>query len=188
MDESPKQLIGETRVPVPASKGHPEKFDTEYKRNGVCEIFMFTAPLLGWRRAAVTKTRTMIDWARQIKTLVDEDFPDADKIILVMDNLNTHTIASLYEAFSPEEARRIKEKLEIHYTPKHGSWLNMAEIEFNVLNNHGFSNRVPTIEEARQQAEDWYMARNKTKRKIDWRFTTDDARIKLRHLYPHFDA
>jgi hypothetical protein len=188
MDESPKQLIEETRKPIEASEGHPERFDTEYKRNGVCEIFMFNAPLLGWRRASITERRTMTDWANQIKILVDKDFPAADKIILVMDNLNTHTISSLYEAFPPDEAQRIRDKLEIHYTPKHGSWLNMAEIELNVLNNHGLADRIPTIEEARQQATDWYKARNKIKREIDWRFTTDDARIKLRHLYPHIQA
>jgi transposase len=188
MDESPKQLIEETRIPIPASEKHNGRFDTEYKRNGVCEEFMFCAPLLGWRRASITETRTKKDWANQIKILVDEDFPDAEKIILVMDNLNTHTIASLYEAFTPKEARRIAEKLEIHYTPKHGSWLNMAEIEFNVLNNHGLANRIPTIEEVRQQTDAWCRLRNKECRKIDWQFTTDDARIKLRHLYPHFET
>jgi transposase len=188
MDESPKQLIMETRMPIAASEGHPERFDTEYKRNGVCEIFMFNAPLLGWRRASITERRTMIDWALQIKTLVDADFPNAEKIVLVMDNLNTHVLASLYEAFPPEEAQRIRDKLEIHYTPKHGSWLNMAEIELNVLNNHGLSDRIPTIEEARQQATDWYDERNRCKRKIDWQFTSEDARIKLHHLYPHYDT
>jgi transposase len=187
MDECPKQLIGETRVPLPVIPGMPERFDTEYVRKGTCELFMFTAPLLGWRRVTVTEQRTRLDWAVQIKKLTDEDFPDAPKIVLVMDNLNTHTIGSLYEAFEPEEARRIRDRLEIHLTPKHGSWLNMAEIELSVLNNHGLSARISTIEQMRREADAWNTIRNKTARTIDWRFTTADARIKLKRLYPHFN-
>jgi transposase len=188
MDECPKQLIGETRIPIPAEPGKTECFDTEYVRNGICEIFMFTAPLIGWRRAEITERRTRQDWANQIKKLVDEDFPNAEKIILVMDNLNTHNIASVYETFPPQEAKRIRDKLEIHYTPKHGSWLNMAEIELSVINNHGLSDRVPTIEQMKQEASAWNLIRNQKACKINWRFTTSDARIKLKRLYPQFDC
>jgi transposase len=187
MDECPRQLIGETRVSLPAEPGKPERYDTEYVRKGVAEQFVFIAPLKGWRRVAVEEHRTREDWAKQIKKLVDEDFPEAEIIVLVMDNLNTHAIASLYTAFSPEEALRIKNKLEIHYTPKHGSWLNMAEIEINVLNNHGLSKRIPALEQMREEAEAWATERNTTCRKINWRFTTADARIKLKRLYPKFE-
>jgi len=186
MDECPCQLIGEIRQPIPCGPGKPKCFDTEYIRNGTCEIFMFAAPLEEWRRAEVTEHRTRIDWAEQIKKLVDKDFPDAEKIVLVMDNLDTHTIGSLYKAFPPEEAKRIKDKLEIHYTPKHGSWLNMAEIEINVLVNHGLSPRVPTMEQMKKEVTAWNKVRNQEGKKINWRFTTDDARIKLKHLYPLF--
>ena len=184
MDECSKQLIGETRTPIPAQPGEPERFDTEYVRNGTCNVFMFSAPLAGWRRVEVTERRTQIDWAHQIKQLVDEDFPEADKIVLVMDNLNTHRPASLYEAFEPTEAKRIWDRLEIHHTPKHGSWLNMAEIELSVLNNHGLSDRVPNIKSMRQETSAWSRRRNKENGTIDWRFTTKDARIKLKRLYP----
>jgi transposase len=186
-DEFPRQLIGEVRTPIPAEPGKPARFDTEYRRNGICEVFMFAAPLEGWRRAEVTEQRTKTDWAHQIKKLVDVDFPDAKKIVLVHDNLNTHTIGSLYKAFPPEEARRLRDKLEIHYTPKHGSWLNMAEIEINVLVNHGLSKRVSSIQQMRKEVVAWNKARNKTASKINWRFTTEDARIKLNQLYPLFE-
>jgi transposase len=185
-DEVPKQLIGETRVPIPGTKGKNARYDTEYKRNGTCVVFMFTAPLKGWRRAEVTERRTKIDFAHQIKKLVTVDFPDAQKIVLVMDNLNTHTIGSLYKAFSPEEARMLRDKLEIHYTPKHGSWLNMAEIEINVLVNHGLSKRVPTMQQMKKEVAAWNKTRNKTANKISWRFSTDNARVKLKRLYPQF--
>jgi transposase len=188
MDECPKQLIGETRMPIPAKPGETSRFDTEYVRNGVCEIFMFTAPLLGWRKAEITERRTRKDWAEQIKKLVDEDFPEAEKIILVMDNLNTHNAASRYETFEPQEANRIRNRLEIHYTPKHGSWLNMAEIELSVINNHGLSERIPTIEQMRQETKAWNTLRNQKASIIDWRFKTADARIKLKRLYPHFSC
>jgi transposase len=148
---------------------------------------MFVAPLEGWRRADITEQRTRKDWAKQIQRLVDDDFPQAEKIILVMDNLNTHSIASLYETYPAEEARRLRDKLEIHYTPKHGSWLNMAEIELNVINNHGLSKRIPSIEQMRKEAAAWNRRRNKEARKINWRFTTADARIKLKRLYPQFE-
>jgi transposase len=147
---------------------------------------MFVAPLEGWRRVEITEQRTRKDWAGQVKRLVDEDFPLAEKIILVMDNLNTHNVASLYETFPAEEAKRLRDKLEIHYTPKHGSWLNMAEIELNVINNHGLSGRIPTIDQMRKEAAAWNRRRNQEACKINWRFTTADARIKLKRLYPQF--
>jgi hypothetical protein len=184
MDECPKQLIGETRTPIPVEAGEPERFDTEYVRNGTCNLFMFTAPLKGWRRAEVTERRTQVDWAHQVKRLVDEDFPEAEKIVLVMDNLNTHRPASLYEAFEPAEAKRIWDKLEIHHTPKHGSWLNMAEIEFGVLNHHGLPERIAGIDSMRSAVSAWMNRRNTAGSTIDWRFTTHDARIKLKRLYP----
>jgi transposase len=187
MDESPRQLIEETRIPIKMKPGKPACYDTEYKRNGTCEIFIFTAPLIGWRRAEATETRMRVDWAHQIKKLLTVDFPNIEKIILVMDNLNTHTIGYLYKAFPPSEAKSYCERLEIHYTPKHGSWLNMAEIEINVLVNHGLSKRIPTIEQMKKEVIAWNKSRNKTASKIKWRFTTDDARIKLRRLYPLFN-
>ena len=186
MDEFPRQLIGETRIPISCKPGKPEYYDYEYVRNGTCNIFMFTAPVTGWRRAEVTERRTRVDWALQIKKLVDEDFPYAQKIVLVMDNLGIHSFGSLYKAFLPEEAKRIKDKLELHFTPKHGSWLNMAEIENNVLINHGLSKRVPTIEQMKKEVAAWNDIRNQSSKKINWRFSTDDARIKLKRLYPLF--
>jgi len=183
-DEVPKQLIGEVRVPISGKKGKATRYDTEYKRNGTCVVFMISAPLKGWRRAEVTEKRTKIDFANQIKKMVTIDFPKAKKIVLVLDNLNTHKIGSLYKAFPPEEARMLRDKLEIHYTPKHGSWLNMAEIEINVLVNHGLSKRVPTIKQMKKEVKAWCKLRNKTANKINWRFTTEDARIKLKRLYP----
>ena len=186
-DEAPRQLIGETRVPVPAGCGRVARYDTEYRRNGTCEIFMFSAPLRGWRRAEAAEHRTRLDWAYQIKKLITVDFPDAKKIVLVMDNLNIHTTGSLYKAFPPEEARHYCDILEIHYTPKHGSWLNMAEIEINVLTNHGLSKHVPTMQQMRKEVRAWNRLRNKAANKINWRFTTEDARIKLKQLYPLFN-
>ena len=186
LDEVPKQLIGEVRVPLPGLKGKISRYDTEYKRNGTCVIFMSCAPLKGWRRAEVTERRTKTDFAHQIKKLVTIDFPDAEKIVLVLDNLNIHTIGSLYLTFPPEEARMLRDKLEIHYTPKHGSWLNMAETEINVLVNHGLSKRIPTIEQMTKEVKAWNKVRNKAASKINWRFSTDDARIKLKRLYPLF--
>lgn len=186
LDEVPKQLIGEVRTPIPGAKGKNVRYDTEYKRNGTCVIFMKTAPLKGWRKAEVTEKRTKVDFARQIKQLVTIDFPKAEKIILILDNLNIHTKGALYKAFPPEEAKMLCDKLEIHFTPKHGSWLNMAEIEINVLVNHGLSKRVPTIEQMKKEVAAWNKARNKESKKINWRFSTDDARIKLKRLYPQF--
>jgi hypothetical protein len=186
MDEVPKQLIEEVRMPIAGKPGKTACYDYEYKRNGTCEIFMISAPLEKWRRAEVCEHRTKIDWAHQIRKLITVDFPYKKKFVLVMDNLNTHTIGSLYKAFPPEEARQLREKLEIHYTPKHGSWLNMAEIEINVLVNHGLSKRIPTIQQMKKEVSAWNKSRNLRANKINWRFTTDDARIKLKRLYPLF--
>ena len=187
MDEAPRQLIGETRKPVLTGRGKIARYDTEYKRNGTCEIFMFAAPLKNWRRAEATQQRTRLDWALQIKKLITVDFPGIKKIVLVMDNLNTHTMGSLYKAFPPEEAKRYRDILEIHYTPKHGSWLNMAEIEINILTNHGLSQRVATLEQMKKEVKAWSKTRNKAGKKINWRFSINDARIKLKRLYPLFD-
>ena len=184
MDESPRQLIGEVRTPIPMAPGLPARYDTEYKRNGTAELFMFTAPHLGWRRTDVTDRRTARDWALQVRRLVDEDFPQAKSIILVCDNLNTHTTASLYKTFDPEEARRIARRLEIIHTPKHGSWLNMAEIEFSILSRTGLPGRIPTIEQLRREVSQWVTTRNQSCKGIVWRLTTEDARVKLASLYP----
>ncbi len=167
-------------------------YDYEYERNGVSNLFMLFAPLEGWRRAGVTDRRTKLDWAGQVKKLVDEDYPDKDRIVLVMDNLNTHHPASLYAAFEPAEARRIAERLEIHYTPKHGSWLNpvsstgqaMAEIEIGVLARQCLDRRIPDQATLRREVEAWQDRRNRDLVRVDWRFTTNDARIKLKSLYP----
>jgi len=187
MDEIPRQLIGEKRKSISGRHGKSEYFDYEYVRNGTCTIFMFTAPLKKWRRAEVTERRTRIDWANQIKKLVDIDFPEAQKIVLVLDNLDIHSYGSLYKAFTPNEAKRIKDKLELHFTPKHGSWLNMAEIENNVLINHGLSKRIPTLEQMEKEVTAWNEVRNLSAKQINWRFTTDDARNKLKRLYPLFN-
>jgi len=184
MDESSKQQVKEVRMPIPMKPGQPEKFDSEYERNGVSALFMFFAPLEGWRHVEVTDTRTAFDWAHQIKQLVDVHYPEAEVIQLVMDNLNTHTPASLYKAFPPEEARRIANKLEIHYTPKHGSWLNMAEIELSVLSRQCLERRIEDQESLRSEVLAWASRRNSAKSKMEWRFTTKDARIKLAKLYP----
>lgn len=184
MDESSKQQLKETRIPLPREPGKPERYDTEYERNGTSNLFLFFEPLRGWRRIAVTGSRTAIDWAHQIRKLVDEDYPDADTIHLVMDNLNTHGGASLYKAFEPTEARRLLDKLEFHYTPKHGSWLNMAEIEFSLLSRQCLRDRMQDRDYLSQQVEAWVSKRNTAGRSMKWRFTTKDARIKLKHLYP----
>ncbi len=184
MDECPKQLIGETRVPLPATPEHPERYDTEYVRNGTCEQFLFVAPYEGWRRVDVTERKTRKDWAGQVRKLVDEDFPQAEKIVLVMDNLNTHSPASLYEAFEPAEAKRIWDRLEIHHTPKHGSWLNMAEIELSVLNHHGLSERIASVAKMRSEISAWQKRRNRQKCKITWSFGIENAREKMKNIYP----
>jgi transposase len=183
-DESSKQHIKEVRKPIPASSGRVEKYDSEYERNGVSNLFIFYEPLKGKRYVDVTDRRTAIDWAHQVRHLVDIHYPDAEQIVLVMDNLNTHTGASLYKAFEPEEARRILEKLELHYTPKHGSWLNMAEIEFSALSRQCLNRRIPNQELLKEEIMAWQQKKNSVGSAIDWRFTTDDARIKLKKLYP----
>lgn len=184
MDESCKQLIGEVREPIPCAPGKPERIDDEYVRNGVAEIFMEVEPLAGKRHVAVTEHRTQKDWAIQIKQMLDERYPNASKVRLVMDNLNTHRIASLYEAFEPKEARRLAERLEIHYTPKHGSWLNMAEIELSALKGQCLDHRIADMATMQAEVTAWEKDRNNNAKKIDWQFTTSDARIKLRRLYP----
>jgi len=184
MDESSKQQIKDTRTPIPAKPGTVARYDTEYERNGVSNVFMFFEPLQGKRVVEVTDQRTAIDWAHQIRNLVDVHYPQAKRITLVMDNLNTHTGASLYKAFEPKEARRILEKLEIHYTPKHGSWLNMAEIELSILSRQCMDRRIPDQETLKKEILAWQEKRNAIARPMEWRFTTEDARIKLKKLYP----
>ena len=185
MDESCKQMIGEVRDPIPLAPGKPVRIDDEYVRNGVAEIFMEVEPLAGKRHVAVTERRTRKDWAIQIKQMLDERYPSAVKVCLVMDNLNTHSIASLYETFEPKEARRLAERLAIHYTPKHGSWLNMAEIELSVLKGQCLDRRIPDMTTMQTEVSAWERDRNNGARKIVWQFTTSDARIKLKRLYPN---
>jgi hypothetical protein len=184
MDETSKQLVGETRVPIPAAPGRPVRYDDEYERQGVSNLFLFVEPLRGWRQVTVTDRRTKTDWAHAIQQVVDVHYPEAERIVLVLDNLNTHGLGSLYEAFPPEEARRLSRKLELHYTPKHGSWLNIAEIELSVLNGQCLDRRIPEQAELAQEVAQWTQDRNTARRTVDWRFTTADARIKLKRLYP----
>ena len=184
LDESSKQLIGETVQPLPAEPGQPERFDYEYVRNGTANLFMISEPLLGWRAVKVTERRTAKDFAEVVRWLAEDVHPEAEKLVLVMDNLNTHKLASLYEAFPPEQARRIAERLEIHYTPKHGSWLNVAEIELSVLSRQCLNRRIESMEELRKEVAAWEDSRNEKQVEIQWRFTTADARVKLRRLYP----
>ena len=184
LDEASKQLIGETRQPLPAEPGQPERFDYEYERKGTANLFLISEPLLGWRAVQVTERRTAKDFAEVVRWLVEEVHCDAEKVVLVMDNLNTHTAASLYEAFPPKQARRIIERLEIHHTPKHGSWLNMAEIELSVLTRQCLDRRIESSEELRREVEAWEWERNERQVEIKWQFTTAEARIKLHRLYP----
>lgn len=183
-DEKSKQLIAETRSPLPAAPGRVERYDFEYKRNGLANLFLFCKPQAGWRHIEVTERRTMIDCAQQLKWLVDQRYPEADVIRLIGDQLNTHRIASLYEAFPPEEARRIARKLEFHHTPKHGSWLNLAEIELSVLEEQCLNRRIPDIETLKRETNAYEKQRNADKATIDWRFTAAAARKKLQRLYP----
>ncbi len=183
-DESCKQLVKEVEEKIPAEPGQKERYDYQYQRNGVANMFMFFEPLQGWRHVEVTKQRTAIDYAHQMKYLVDERFADAEKIRVIQDQLNTHVKASLYKAFEPKEAKRILDKLEFHYTPKHGSWLNMAEIELSVLNRQCLDRRIPDMDSLRQEITAWENNRNEKSNSVDWRFTTADARIKLKKLYP----
>ena len=186
MDEQPVQLIGETRIALPVGRGQPRKYDHEYRRNGTAVNFMFTEPLAGWRKVDIRQIKTMIDWAQEIRILLDVDYPQAEKVILICDNLNTHKIASLYETFLPQEAKRLRDRLEIHYTPKHGSWLNVAEIELSLLTRQCLDRRLPNIPALQRQAEAWYEKRNAKQKSVDWQFTSVDARIKLKSLYPQF--
>ena len=184
LDETSKQLVGETREPIPGAPGRPARYDYEYKRNGVANLFMLFAPLEGWRHVKPTERRTAVDYAHVLKELSDVHFSRAETIVLVQDNLNTHAPSSLYEAFAPDEARRIAERFEWHYTPKHGSWLNMAEAELSILARQCLARRIPDLETLEKQVAAWLQQRNKHHVKADWRFTTEDARIKLKNLYP----
>ena len=184
MDESSKQLIGEVTPPIPAAPGHPLLQDDEYVRNGVVEIFLDVEPLAGKRNVQATERRTRIDWAHYIREMLDNRYSEAQKVVLVMDNLNTHNISSFYEAFAPEEASRLAKRLEIHHTPKHGSWLNVAEIELSALKRQCLPERIPDIELMRQMVHAWNIDRNSRQTTVDWQFTTEDARIKLKRLYP----
>ncbi len=184
MDETSKQLVGETRTPLPPAPGRPARIDYEYERHGVRNLFLFVEPLRGWRHVRVTERRTKRDWALAIQELVDVHYPEAERIVLVLDNLNTHVGAALYEAFAPSEARRLLERLELHYTPPHGSWLNMAEIELSVLARQCLDRRIPDEAMLVQEVATWEAERNAHQTTIHWRFTTADARIKLKRLYP----
>jgi DDE superfamily endonuclease len=187
LDETSKQLIGESRSPLPAMPGQPERFDYEYVRHGVQNLFMFFAPLHNWRHVKVTERRTKDDWAACMRDLVDVHFPEAIRIRVVEDHLNTHTPAALYEALPPAEAKRILDRLEFHYTPKHGSWLNMAEIELSVLNGQCLDRRIadkPTLE---REVAAWEKTRNERRATVNWRFTSTHARIKLKRLYPSIE-
>lgn len=184
MDEKPYQLLGESRETLPARPGDDQKIDSEYIRAGTCSIFVFTEPLGGTRHVSVHEHRTAIDWAEEIKYLTDVMYPDIEKITLVMDNLNTHKPASLYKAFPPEEARRIISRLEIHYTPKHGSWLDIAEIELNIMTRQCLSRRIDNLSDLQAELAAWEIERNSAVSKIIWQFTAKDARIKLISVYP----
>jgi len=184
MDESSKQLVKETRIPIPCKAGEVERYDHEYERNGTANLFMLFAPFLGWRHVKVTQRRTKQDWAYLIKDLVDTHFPTAQRITLVLDNLNTHKFESLYETFTPKEARRLIEKIDLVYTPKHGSWLNMAEIEFSALGKQCLDRRMPDSDFLASETRTWTHERNTLGAPSSWRFTSDDARIKLASLYP----
>ena len=183
-DESPVQLTSETRHPLPARPGQPARCDSEYKREGTANLFLFVQPLRGWRQVNVTSQRTKQDFAQQMRLLVDRYFPTAERIRLVVDNLNTHTPAALYGVFAPAEARRITRKLEFHYTPKHGSWLNMAECELAVLAGQCLDRRISTIDTLREEIAAWQDPRNQRQTKIHWQFDTEVARVKLKRLYP----
>ena len=187
-DEASRQLVGESRTPLPAAPGRPARYDYEYVRNGVANLFMVSEPLAGKRFVTVTDRRTAVDFAHVIKDLVDVRYPQAERLVVVMDNLNTHTPASLYLAFPPAEAKRLADKLELHYTPKHGSWLNMAEIELGVLSRQCLGRRIPDKPLLKGEVALWQAARNRAGTAINWRFTTADARIRLKRLYPSITA
>ena len=186
MDETTKQHVKETRVAIPMKPGRSECYDHEYERNGVSNLFMFFSPTEKWRQVKVTDRRTKTDWAHAMKELADERYPDADVITVVMDNLNTHGPASFYQSFEPEEARRLSKRFDFHYTPKHGSWLNMAETELSTLSRQCLDRRIPNQQELKQEVAAWEKERNKKYSTINWQFTTQKARIKLKRLYPTF--
>ena len=186
LDETTQQLVNETRTPLPAAAGRPVSFDDEYERQGVATLFMLCAPLQGWREVSVRERRTRVDYAQCLRALAEEPFPQAEKIVLVQDNLNTHAAASLYEAFEPTTARRLLERFECHDTPKHGRWLNMAEIELSVLSRQCLDRRIGEWDLLQQEVTAWTVRRNQPQCKINWRFTTADARVKLKKLYPSF--
>jgi hypothetical protein len=185
MDEKLYQLLDHANAAIPMEPGIPEKVDYEYERKGTCSIFIFTEPLADWWHVEALPRRTKIDWAHKIKWLVDEQYPDAEIVVLVMDNLNTHSISSLYEAFPPDEAFRLAQRVEIHYTPKHGSWLNIAEVELSAMATQCLGERrIPDIETLNMELAVWHTQRNQSKKGVDWQFKTSDARIKLKRLYP----
>lgn len=188
LDETSRQLLADIRSPLPVVPGSPARHDPEYVRGGVVNLFLVTEPLRGWRHVTVSEQRTRIDFAHCVKALVDLHYPMAERIVLVLDQLNTHTPASLYAAFPAAEAKRLADRLEVHYTPKHGSWLNMAEIELSVLQRQCLDRRLGDRATVEREVAAWTNARNAAISAIDWHFTTDDARIKLRRLYPAFDA
>jgi hypothetical protein len=184
LDETSRQLLAETRPPLPPAPGRPARHDPEYAREGVANLFLVCEPLRGWRQVQVSERRTRVDWAHCVRELVDVHYPEAEQIVLVLDQLNTHSPASLYEAFPPAEAQRLAAKLEIHHTPKHGSWLNMAEIELSALQRQCLDRRLADRPAVEREVAAWVAGRNAAATTIDWRFTTEDARIRLKHLYP----
>ena len=184
MDEKPYQLLDHARDPIPAAPGRDAREDSEYVRHGTCSIFVWVEPLAGWRRVEALQRRTRLDWAGQVKEMLTVDYPDAEAVVLVMDNLNTHNIASLYEAYEPAEAFALAQRLDIHHTPKHGSWLNIAEIELSALTSQCLDRRISDLDVLNTELAAWQRATNADQRQVDWQFTTEDARIKLRHLYP----
>jgi hypothetical protein len=184
MDEQPRQLIKETRTALSAVRGKLRRVDYEYERNGTADIFMFVEPLGAWRHVSVRERRTALDWAHEIRKLLEVHYPQAPFVRLVCDNLNTHKIASLYEAFEPEQARALVKRLEIHYTPKHGSWLNIAEVELSALSGQCLNRRIPDMDTLRHETQAWEQKRNARQKGVDWQFTARDARIKLKRLYP----
>ena len=186
MDEASKQLVGEVREPLPMRPGDPLRIDSEYRRLGTCNLFLFCEPLRGWRHVRLTERRTKVDWAYALRDFLREFYAEAEKIILVMDNLNTHSPGSFYEAFEPQVARELTERLEIHYTPKHGSWLNIAECEFSVLQRQCLDRRIDSATVLGREVNAWQESRNAMDSKIHWHFKTDDARVKLRRLYPEY--
>ena len=188
MDEQPRQLLKETRRPIPARRGQPARYDYEYERAGTSNLFLLCEPLAGWRHVEVAERRTRVDWAQQVRRLLEVQYPQAERVRLVLDNLNTHSIASLYEAFEPAEARRLSRRLELHHTPKHGSWLNIAEVELSALTRQCLKRRTAHSETLRRQTQAWTRERNAKQKGVDWQFTTHDARIRLKRLYPEIQC